>query len=320
MSENENGSSNDGQTADLSLGQEGTGDSSIGGENVDLSQISAADIENSSLTKEEKKEAKKMLREFEIKYNGKSEKVTLPFDVPEDQIEYMRKQAQMAKMATVKSQEYAGLEKDVLAFFNELRENPRKALSNPNVGIDLKKIAAEILQEELENSQKSPQQLRMEELERKLAEKEAREAELEENHKKTQREAHVERIANQFDSDMADTLERYNIPKEPYAVKKMAEYMAVEIKAGRAPDMEAIGAKVESEMSGDYKSVLKKMTIEEKIKFLGEEIFEEARKHRVSKMKKAPQSIKTQVQDVAKAAEKKTESAPKKNYKDFFGV
>lgn len=265
-------------------------------------------------------EKKKLIKQLEIKYNGKTEKVDLPFELPEEAAEWMRTKLQKEKLATQKSQEYSALEKDIVSFFQALKENPRKALANPNYGVDLKKVAAEIIEEELANAAKSPEQLALEEKERKLAEYEEREKQREAEYKEYMKQQQIEKAANEFDNAMAQALEQYKIPKGPYAVKRMAEYMHAEIKKGQKPDMDLIASKVEAEMSGDYKATLSKMSIEDKIKFLGEDLFEEARKYRLSKAKKAPASPKSDVKDVAKQAEQKSEPVVRKNYKDFFGV
>jgi hypothetical protein len=54
-----------------------------------------------------------------------------PFEIDEDQSDWMRKQLQLAKMSQSKAQEVASLEKEVIAFMQELKSNPRKALANP---------------------------------------------------------------------------------------------------------------------------------------------------------------------------------------------
>lgn len=275
---------------------------------------------DTSLSKEEKKEAKKRLKQLEIKYNGKTEKVDLPFEIDEEHADYMRTKLQKEKLATQKAQEFAALEKDILNFFQELKKDPRKALSNPTYGVDLKKIAAEMIEEELANAQKTPEQLELEQLKREKAERDEELKRQKEEYEAYQKQQEIEKIANQWDMEMSKAMDTYKIPHEPYSVKLMAEYMAAEIKKGFAPDMNVIAKKVEGELSGGYKKILSKMSIEDKIKFLGEDIFEEARKHRVAQMKKSPVAPKSAAKDVAKKEEKKEEPVKRMTYKDFLGI
>lgn len=286
----------------------------------DLSTPEAIDA-NKNMTKAEKKEAKKLLKELELKYNGKVSKEKLPFEIPEEHADWMRRQMQMAKMAQVKAQESSNLEREVIEFFNELKTNPRKALANPNIGVDVKKLAAEILEEELANAQKTPQELALEEKERELKELRDREKTREEELRRIQEEKIIEQAAQEFDIQMSDTLDKYNIPRTPLAIKKMAEYMSLAIQNQEHPDMDLIGQIVEEEMVSDYREHLHSLPPERIVQLLGEEIFEKVRKDRVSKMKKAQPSVKSLTKDTAQSKTKEPEKPVKKqSFKDFFGV
>jgi hypothetical protein len=291
---------------------------SSGGQDLPSAESIDADP---SLSKAQKKEAKKLLKELELKYNGKVSKERLPFEIPEEHADWMRRQMQMAKMAQVKAQESSALERDVLEFFNELRQNPRKALSNPEFGVDIKKLAAEILEEELANAQKSPEQLERERLEIELRELREREKHRDEELRRIQEEKIVEQAAQEFDIQMSETLDKYNIPRTPLAIKKMAEYMSLAIQNQEHPDMEVIGQLVEEEMMTDYRDHLNSLPPERIVQLLGEEVFDKVRKDRVSKMKKGQPSVKALAKDTAQPKQKTEEKALKKqSFKDFFGV
>ena len=112
-------------------------------------------------TPAQQKEAKKMLKSLKIKVDGREMEEKLPFEIPDDEetVEWMKRNLQMSKMGAKRAQEYSSLEKEVRTFIDELRKNPRKILADPNIGIDVKKLAAEVIEEEIANSQKSPDQL-----------------------------------------------------------------------------------------------------------------------------------------------------------------
>jgi hypothetical protein len=286
-----------------------------------LEHSSEAEIDSDpNLTKAEKKEAKKMLKKLGIKYNGKEEDVELPFEIPEEHADFMRRQLQMAKMGQNKAQELSALEKDVVSFLQELKANPKKALSNPSIGVDIKKLAAEILQEELENANKTPEQLKQEEYERKLKEYEEKEKKREEALKQMERERAVEQAAQKFDIDIATTLEKFDIPQEPIAIKRIAELMSLEIQRGFEPNMEAIGNLVQEEMNSDIRNYIKKLPHDKRLKILGEDVFEEDRKARVAKVKKAPPTAKQVAKDVQKVEKKEETPGQKISYKDFFKI
>src|ERR1041385_1180397 len=108
--------------------------------------------------------AQPRVKKFKLKVDGKD----LDEEVNLDDEEYLTKQLQLAKAAQKRMGEYATLEKQVKSFIEELRRDPKKVLSDPNVGIDVKKLAASVIEEEIANSKKSPEQLEKEKLEAKL--------------------------------------------------------------------------------------------------------------------------------------------------------
>lgn len=273
-----------------------------------------------SLTKAEKKEAKKALRELEIKFNGKNEKVKLPFDIPEEHAEYMRRQLQMAKMGQVKAQDYAALERDVVAFFNELKTNPKKALSNPAYGVDLKKMMIEMVEEEISNAQKSPEELEREEYKRKLAEYEEKEAQRQKELEELRRQKIVEDAYSTYEKQMEDALVKHDIPNSPLAVWEMAHLMSLEIKRGYEPDMDSIAEMVSEKMNGKYADHLKKMPLDKLKKLIGEDVFEQDRKARVAKVKKAPVPVKSAAKDVAKVEPKKEEPKQPMTIRERFKI
>ena len=149
---------------------------------------------------------KKRVNSLMLKFNGKEYEEKLPFEIDEDQSDWMRKQLQLAKMSQTKSQEVASLEKEVVAFLQELKTNPRKALANPMIGIDIKQLAADILEEEIENSRKSPEQLEREKLQNELkALRDEREAEKKQA-ESLQEQATLERLYDKYDNMISGAL------------------------------------------------------------------------------------------------------------------
>lgn len=275
-------------------------------------------------TPSEKAQAKKMLKTLKIKYNGREYDEALPFEIPDDpeSVEYMRGKLQMDKMARGKAQEYSNLEKEVRAFVEELRKNPKKALSDPSIGIDMKNLAKEIIEEEIANSQKSPEQLAKEKLEAELkALKEEREKEKEEMSKKE-----LERLQEQeferYDTLMTKALEGSKLPKSPYVVKKMADYLMLGLQSGLDVTPEDVLPLVESEMQSDLKEMFAVMPDEVIEALVGKDVITRIRKKNIAKVKgggQPPVPLKTAVKDIggksqAKAIDKK------QSFKEFFKV
>lgn len=241
----------------------------------------------------------------------------------------MKTQIQKAKLSTSKAQEYANLEKDanalkedIASFFQELKTNPKKALQNPLVGIDVKMLAAEILEEALEEEAKSPEQREKEKLQARLEELENERKKEKEEAENAKYQATLERAYERYDNALETALSKNpDLPQTPYIVEKMTKYMAFMVEEGYEPDMEIITEQVRTEMEGDIKHLLTILPVDKVEAILGQEVLGKLRTSRLSKAKKAPPVLKTQIKDVSAPKEKKVEAPKEKiSMKDFFGI
>jgi len=280
-------------------------------------------------TKEEIKAEIKKLRKLTIKYNGKDYEEELPFEIEDtpEAVDYMKKQLQLARLSQSKSQNYSQLEGEVRSFIEELRTNPRKALANPNIGIDLKQLAADVLQEEMENSAKSPEQLEKERLELRLRELEGERAQEKEEVRKREYERTLNQEYERYDIAMSQALEGSDLPKSPYIVKKMADYMMLGIKNGLKVEPKDVLPIVREEMHSDLKEMFAVMPAEVIEKMMGNETYDKVRKYRLTKARGGKGSSKSSaatnksVKDVgssSKSTSKQIENS--QSFKDFFGV
>jgi len=266
----------------------------------------------------------KRLNKLKIKFNQKEEDVDLPFDIPDDPkaVEWMQKNMQMARLGTTKAQEYSQLEKEVFNFVEELRKNPRKALANPNIGVDIKKLAAEVLEEEIANSQKSPELLERERLEHELKSmKEDREREKEQFRQK-ELERYQEQEFQRYDSLMDKAFTEAKVPKNAWMVKRMADYMIYGIESGKQLTPQDVLPVVQEEMMEDLREMFASMPADRLKDVIGKDNLDKIRKYNISVGKKAPPApVSSQVKDIGNV-KKPTSSEPvkKQTLKDYFGI
>lgn len=267
-------------------------------------------------------EVKKTLKRLKIKFNGKEMEEELPFEIPDDEKakEYMTRQIQMSKLSQSKAQEAAALEKEVKSFIEELRKNPRKVLSDPSIGVDLKKIAAEMIEEEIANSQKSPEQLEREEIEAELkALKAEREKEKEEG-KKREFERIQQEAYERYDMLMSQAIEKSELPKSPYVVKKMADYMLLGLQNNVDITPDEIVPLVKEEIQQDLKDMFAVMPEEVIEQLVGKDVIGRIRKKQIAKAKSAPVPVNKAIQDTAKKGDEGSKDDKKQTIKDFFGI
>lgn len=268
-----------------------------------------------------KKEAAR-IRKLKLKVDGHELEEELPFEIDDnpEAVEYMTRQLQMSKAAQKRMSEYAQLQKEARYFIDELRKNPRKILSDPSIGVDVKQLATQIIEEEIANAQKSPEQLEKERLEAELRSLQ----EERENEREELRQKEFERLQEieyeRYDNLMSKALETSDLPKSPYVVKKMADYMLLGLNEGIDVSPEDVLPLVREEIQNDLREMFAVMPDEVIEKIVGKEVFNRVRKKNVAKAKTAPTPIKSAVKDTGAKTSSATPSAEKKSFRDFFGV
>lgn len=316
----ESASSSPAPVADSQAPSEDISDTPQEGEGQEVSAGQPLPVKQAEIKKEIAR-----IKKLKLKVDGKDYDEDLPFDLPDDPKakEYMTRQLQLAKMGQNRAQQYSALEKDVVGFLNELKANPKKALSNPNFNLDLKKLAAEIIEEEISNSQKSPEQIKAEKLEQELQRlKEERETE-----KQTAQQREFERLQEQayqqYDTAMSSALDKSDLPKSPYVIKKMADYMLSGLEKGLDITPEDVLPLVRNEVLEDMRSMIGAMPDEAIEEFIGKDIFNRVRKKNLAKAKgtvQPPTPVKSSIKDVSKSPKVEVKPAKKQNYKNFFGI
>lgn len=281
-------------------------------------------LEDPNASKKEKAEARKMLKSLKIKYNGKEYEEQLPFEIPDDEksIDYMRKQLQMSKMAQSKSQEKAQMEKEVSEFIRQLQTNPRAVLEDPSLGINLQDLVSQYIEDQIEQSKKTPEQVEREKLEKELR----RLQEEREKEKEDQRSRELERLQElefqRYDTMISKSLEGSDLPKSPYVVKKMADYMLMGLQEGMDVTPEDVLPLVREEIQQEIKQMFGVMPEDVIEKIIGNDVLGKLRKKRVAQAK-APAPAKKVAVDTGAAnnrAKEPTEPAKKVTIKDFFKI
>lgn len=285
---------------------------------------SDAEIEaDKSLTKKEKA-AEKRLNKLKIKFNGKEMDEDLPFDIPDtpEATEYMRKHIQMSKLSQHKAQEYASLEKQAIEFIQALKENPEAVLADPRVGIDVKKLATQIIEKEIANARKSPEQLELERTQAELkALREARELEAKQL-KEREFQANVEKYYEQLETQMTQGLEQHKLPRNDIVVGMIVNYLEEATANNLKVSVSDVIPLVKEEMKNNFKALASSMSPEDLEDWVGKEVLSNYRKSNLKKVKENQKvaALKSQVKDTGKTGKVEEKKAEPISYKDFFKI
>lgn len=272
-------------------------------------------------TPEEKKEAKKMLKEITYKANGQSYTEKLGFEIPEDQVEWMQKQLSLNKGAQKSMQQYSQLETEIKAFAASMKTDTKGALQR--LGIDPKQFAAMMLEEELKEQAMSPEERERNELRTKLKNLEDERNREKEEFTKKELERTTQVEYERISTKMEAAIKTSGLPQDPAIVKRMAHYMLIGNEYGVRLEPEDVVEVVRDEMFAELKSLVSKLGADKVEELLGKEALNAIRKRNVAKATKTtPATAKAATKSVEAPAKPKEEqkAQEKQSIKSLFGI
>lgn len=263
------------------------------------------------------KKEEKALKEYKIKVYGKEKSVKFDPSNDEEVVKYLQK----AEASDLKFAEANELRKAALEFIDELKKNPRKVLSDPNIGVDIKKFAEEILNEELQEMEKSPEQKEREKLQKEIEQLRQQAKEREESAQRSEFEKMQVEQERILDVEITAALDVGGIPKTARTVKAMAEMMMIALENNIDLSPKDIAPIVKNTTMSEFKELVGSLADDQLEDFLGKEVIGRLRKRNVAKAKAldTANSIKATGNDVKKPEDKKSDSK-KMTIRDFLKV
>jgi len=289
---------------------------------IDVAPQESATTPKAAAPKQEptKAEVKRKLKELELKIDGRTVKEALPFEVDADNkemVDYLTRQLQFAKGFHNRANYAKTLENEITEFFSNLKSDPLSVLADPNLGLDVKEIVQAYAKREIENSKKTPEQIKAEQLEKELEkvrkEREREKAELE----KQRIEMAEQKAYAEYEQGIINAIESStDLPKSPYVVRKFADYMLSALEMGVKVTPEEVAPLVKREIHNDIKQMFEASPDEVVESFFGKDRLNKLRKKNVEKALSTPTAPLKQVKDVGKPKEE--EPKQKLTYRDFF--
>ena len=229
-------------------------------------------------------------------------------------------EARLAAELKAKQEEEAKAKAEAEAKAKAEAENAKLAKSKEDE--EKKKQAQALADEEARKKAKAKEEeaLRKAEEAKKLkadAELEAKKKKEEEfNQKELERLREIE--FEKIDTQMTLALEKSDLPKKPYVVRKMAEYMLIGANNGINLSPEDVLPIVREELLTDLQEIINTLPEDKAEEFIGKEVLNRFRKKNLAKAEQTPASVKSSIKDVGikKTEDKQAEPV---NYKKFFG-
>jgi len=234
-----------------------------------------------------------VVRKVKLKIDKEEIDEELPFDVPKEHEEYIKKQLQLAKVAQRRMQAAAESEKritqmedDIRGFLTALKEDPISVLSDPNLSVDLKAVAQKIMNEELEEAAKDPAQKEKEALEKRLKQLEDEKAKLERDSREKELKAEEDRIAASLEKEITDAIKANDLPEDPEVLGLIAKNLKIAMKFNLALSANDVIPVVKKELYEKAKHRLSLLSDEELYDFIGEDRLNNIRKNMIKSLKK----------------------------------
>jgi CheY-like chemotaxis protein len=274
-----------------------------GSEEGDSSEAQKAKEDAAKVEKKLKEEIKK----YKLKTDGNEEEV--------DESELIRR-AQKATGAEKRMQESAQLKKDFINFIENLKSNPRKVLADPALSIDVVKFAQEVLSQQLEDEQKSPEQRELEQLKKEIEDIRAKEKADEEQRKQDDYNRSIAKYEQEFEQQFQEAIESSGLPKKPALLRKMAMIMDTALQNGKELTAKQAVSIAKKELESDVKEMMGALSDDGMESFLGKDLLKRIRKSNLQKIKAAPPTASDIKPISAKASEAQAEK--KLSIKDWL--
>ena len=277
--------------------------------------------EDAELSSDDVEELKaELTRTLNLKVDGEDFTEELPFDATPEMLEYLTKQAQLAKMSNKRAQESADLRKvdnqrniDIQNFIEAIKNDPAKMLSE--LGIDAREFSEEFLEKEVEKMQMSEEDRKIMELQDELTSIKKREDDSKRESEIREQEALRDKYAVEYEKDLLQALDSSELPNNPELILRMNQYMKIALENGIDLNFSDIIPLVSNNVNSELSKLLSSTPIEKLISMLGDEQLKGIRKSG-RKVKVAPPSAGS-IKDTGAG---KSEDKPKtrQSMSDFF--
>lgn len=260
-------------------------------------------------------EVKKMIKEYEIKVNGKKKKVAIDLS---DEKEIVRR-LQLSEASHSAMQESAELKKLFNQEILKAKQNPWAFLSE--LGLDADQLMEQRLIEKVEEAKKSPEQLEREKLQKELSdaraelEKQKKDAE-ESKFAQLQQQAHAE-----LESELLEALDKNpQLPKTKKTIRRIADAMEWAMNNGfEQVSVHDVIPAVEAEIRAEFNEFISELPEDVMESYIGQKGLDKLRKKRIAQSKVVPsvEAVKAVTKPVVVEKKEERKSAPI-NSKDFF--
>jgi len=294
-----------------SISEESSNEVSASNQQAELQEA----VEDAIANGASEKEVKNLIKEFQLKVNGKLINKTIDLSDENN----LKNELQLAAAARQSMQEAANLKKLYEKEVSRLRQDPFSVLQE--LGLDPDQLAEMRIQQRIEEMKKSPEQLERERIQAELQAAREEAQKLKEEREAEQFEKLKEQAAFQIESEIEQALYAHKtLPKSRHIVKRIADSMLWAMNNGFDDvSAEDVMPLVEKEWRDEMSRLMDDSPEDILEQLIGQRNIERLRAKRLNAMAasgaKTASSVKSTAASVQKQEEKKSE---KIKQRDFF--
>ena len=221
-------------------------------------------------------EVKEAIRKMKIKVDGKEEEL--------DESEII-KLAQLGRGSNKRFEEAKQMRQQAEQFIAMLKKDPKAVLSNPALGVDLRKFAEQIVWEHIQDESLSPEQKRARDIEKELQKYKEQEELTKKEQAEQQMQALHQRYAQDYDRKITSALQNSGLPKTPSTVKRMAEYMFTAVQNGYDLEPSDLVHQVRKDYEQDIREMFGQVDGDTLLSLLGEDTAKKIRNTDLKRLK-----------------------------------
>ena len=295
------------------VGEDSEGEFSEDGESVqaESEEELKEEIEEAIEDGASEEEVKSMIREYELKVNGKV--VTKKIDLNDE--DALKRELQMAGAGRNAMQRAAELERAYENALEELKTNPFAVLEQ--LGLDPDQLSEHRLQSKIEEMQKSPEQVERERIQQELTEAREEAARLKQEKQTRERESVIKQHEEHLTKEISDALDSHStLPSTQKTFAEIADIMFQGAESGYNVTAQEAASILEREKERELQEFFKDRPLDVIEKYLGKSNIKRMREERVKRAKKTS-NIKN-LKSVTKPKNEESTSTKKIRSKDYF--
>jgi hypothetical protein len=172
-------------------------------------------------------------------------------------------------------------------FISALQTNPIDVLTNPNLGIDFRKVAEDYLYAQIQSEMMSPEERAQKEQVSELERYRAQEQQRVEQQREQRANQMRDKYANEYTEKFTSALQETGLPKTNWTVSRMANYMQQALQSGIDADVKDIAALVKEDYMTEQKELFSNLDGDKLIETFGEDMAKKIRQADLAKLKSA---------------------------------